>query len=178
MSAMTSFEVCGLGAVGRVAMLLDVAVLDDAHGRFLGWIVLSWLFHSHALAQAHACRGDKGKSRIPFPKGGCKPGCTNTVRKIKVALARARDGVPPGGLISSPKRALRAEEIALGELRKVILRGGTEESKETRVCCLVPSSSLQTEARSPTHGAGDMWLSPSQGKKELNHLFGDGDKTR
>ena len=119
MSAMTSFEVCGFWAVGRVAMLLTLLGWMMLMGRFLAWIVSSWLFHSHALAQARACRGDKGKSRIPFPKGGCKPVCTSAVRKMKVALARVRDGVPQEGLVSSPERALRAEEIAFGELRGV-----------------------------------------------------------
>ena len=38
----------------------------------------------------------KCKSQIPFPKGGgvVRPVCTSAARKIKVALTRARDGVP------------------------------------------------------------------------------------
>ena len=64
------------------------------------------LFLKHALALAHASRGGKCKSRIPFPKGGRSPVCTSEARKIKVALARARDGVPqqvwfPRGAASS-----------------------------------------------------------------------------
>ena len=79
--------------------------------------------HSHALAQAHACRGAKGKSRIPFPKDGCKPSA-QAQRGRRWLLSHARDGVHQEGLISLPGRASRAEEIAFGALRDVSRRDG------------------------------------------------------
>jgi len=59
--------------------------------------------NKHALALAHASRGGKCKRRVPYPRNGAGAEwrgrsaaevCTSEARKIRVPLARARDGVP------------------------------------------------------------------------------------
>ena len=55
------------------------------------------MFHTHALAQAHACRGGKCKSRIPFPKGGRSlPGLHKRSAEDKGGSC-ARQGRSPSG---------------------------------------------------------------------------------
>jgi hypothetical protein len=65
--------------------------------------------NKHALALAHASRGGKCKRWVPYPRNGAGAEwrgrsaaevCTSEARKIRVPLARARDGVPQEGLVT------------------------------------------------------------------------------
>src|ERR1700746_2577391 len=105
LAAMTSLLVCGLGSVGTegtllvsfgVAMLLIGMVPPFLNGRAV-------FANKHALALAHASRGGKCKRWVPYPRNGAGAEwrgrsaaevCTSEARKIRVPLARARDGVP------------------------------------------------------------------------------------
>ena len=81
----------------------------------------------HALALAHASRGGKCKSRIPFPKGERSEGLHKPkARKIKVALARARDGGPQQ--VWFPYSYAPAYRVAFGELRVPPLGWGASKT--------------------------------------------------
>ena len=63
-----------------------------------------------------------------FPEGRAVvcPVCTSAARKIKVALARARDGIPQEGLVS----ALRGtRSTCFGGVRVSPLGGGVSETE-------------------------------------------------
>ena len=104
MAAITSLLVCGLGAVGREVTLLVsfvVAMVLGVNPPFLNGLAV--FAHKHALAQAHACRGDKCKGRgITHPSNGAKWSGKDersgglhkrSAEDCGKPLARARDGV-------------------------------------------------------------------------------------
>ena len=115
LAVMTSLAVCALALEGRVAMLLVSLVVAML---LMGWF-LRFEWPCCVCSQTRLGPGPRQQGRqvqvagsIPWRAAASGTEgrseaevCTSAARKMRVPLARARDGVPQEGLVSLPRSA-------------------------------------------------------------------------